>query len=281
MVIKKVEDEIVKKIIALEEDRTNSTGLTKYLPKFNFMKKFLILYYLLLIPNWAQTVTYFNDGNNKIEGYLSMPKDKSQTAPGIILIHEWWGLNNDIREKADYFASQGYAALAVDLYNGKSTTKAVEARKLAGDVRKNMDKAFTNLNGALDYLKKQPRVNSQKLASIGWCFGGGWSYQVAKNNLGVKASVIYYGRFNPKDDFKKMRANIIGHFAKEDRGISLDNVKEFEAVLKTQKGKHKIYIYPNTTHGFASRPSDNPNFDKIASDLALKRTLTFLEESLN
>jgi len=245
------------------------------------MQKFLILYFLILVPVITQTVTYHNNDENQINGYLALPKDKDQNIPGIILIHEWWGLNDDLREKADYFASQGYAALAVDLYNGESTIKASKARQLAGNVRDNMDKAFTNLKAALEFIKKQPGVDSQKLASIGWCFGGGWSYQLAKNNLSVKASVIYYGRFNPKDDLKKMRANIIGHFAKEDRGISVDSVKEFEAVLKTHNGNHNIYIYPNTTHGFASRPGDNPNFNKTASDLALKRTLTFLKKSLN
>ena len=76
-----------------------------------------------------------------------------------------------------------------------------------------MDKAFNNLSAAIKYLKNQTNVDNNRMASIGWCFGGGWSYQIAKNNLGGKASVIYYGRFNPKDDLQKMRANIIGHFA--------------------------------------------------------------------
>jgi len=190
-------------------------------------------------------------------------------------------LNDDIREKANHFAKQGYAALAVDLYHGGSTDKSSEARQLAGAVREDMEGAFTNLSAALDYLKNQPGVDEKRLASIGWCFGGGWSYQIAKNNLGVKASVIYYGRFNPKDDLQKMRAGIIGHFADKDRGITVESVKEFQAVLKTQKGDHEIYIYPNTTHGFASRPGQNNNYVEEASELAWERTLTFLSRALN
>ena len=244
------------------------------------MKKFLILYYVLLALAWTQTVTYHKEGDSPIQGYLAMPKGKGPV-PAIILIHEWWGLNDDIREKANHFASQGYAALAVDLYHGGSTDKSSEARQLAGAVREDMEGAFTNLSAALDYLKNQPGVDEKRLASIGWCFGGGWSYQIAKNNLGVKASVIYYGRFNPKDDLQKMRAGIIGHFADKDRGITVESVKEFQAVLKTQKGDHEIYIYPNTTHGFASRPGQNPNYVEKASELAWERTLNFLSKALN
>ena len=137
------------------------------------MKKFLILYYLILAPVITQTVIYHKDDQNQINGYLALPENIDQNIPGIILIHEWWGLNDDIRKKADYFASQGYAALAVDLYNGENTVEPVKARKLAGNVRNNMDEAFTNLKAALEYLKRQPGINSHKIASIGWCFGGG------------------------------------------------------------------------------------------------------------
>ena len=91
-------------------------------------------------------------------------------------------------------------ALAVDLYQGKSTTSPKEVRNLAGRVRSNMNEAFENLESALNFLKSLNNVNKNKLASVGWCFGGGWSYKVAKNNLDVKASIIYYGRFNPEDD---------------------------------------------------------------------------------
>ena len=101
------------------------------------------------------------------------------------------------------------------------------------------------------------------------------------NNLGVKASVIYYGRFNPDDDLSIMRSNIIGHFAENDRGISIDNVKEFQAKLKTHNGDHEIYIYPNTMHGFASRPGENSIYNKKASDKAWKRTIRFLNKTLN
>ena len=159
-----------------------------------------------------------------VKGYLAAP-EKIGTYPGIILIHEWWGLNDDIKELADRFAKEGYVALAVDLYDGKSTTNATTAREFSGEVRNNIDEAFSNLRTAVDFLKARSDVEKDKLSSVGWCFGGGWSYQMAANDLGVKASVMYYGQFDPQDDFEHMRASILGHFGEKDASIKVDNVR--------------------------------------------------------
>ncbi len=196
------------------------------------------------------------------------------------MIHEWWGLNDDIKRQADAFAAQGYVAFAVDLYNGEATAEPAEARKLATAVRKDVTAAFNNLKSAVVFLKNHPRVDAERLAAIGWCFGGGWSYQMARNQLGVKASVIYYGFFNPKDDLSKMRTTILGHFADNDRSISVDTVREFQVTLKTLNGDHEVYIYPNTSHGFASRKGSNPLYKAEEAELAAQRTLRFLESQL-
>lgn len=227
----------------------------------------------------GRMVSYYQSADESIRGYLAEPSGAGKH-PAIILIHEWWGLNDDIKSKARAFAREGYVALAVDLYHGQATTERPKARELATSVRNNMEEAFDNLKAAIAFLKADTSVDANRLACIGWCFGGGWSYQIAKNNLGVKASVIYYGRFNPKDDLQKMRAEIIGHFAENDRGIRVDTVTEFQAKLKTLQGEHEIYIYPNTTHGFASRKGENPNYAEDAADLAWQRTLAFLKRRL-
>lgn len=121
-------------------------------------------------------------------------------------------------------------------------------------------------------------MDADRLASIGWCFGGGWSYQIAKNNLGVKASIIYYGRFNPKDDLSKMRAVILGHFEAEDRSIKVGTVKEFQVTLKTLSGDHEIYIYENARHVFANE--GGTRYNKETAELAWRRPLRFLEKNL-
>ncbi|MDE0030722.1 MAG: dienelactone hydrolase family protein [Deltaproteobacteria bacterium] len=217
-------------------------------------------------------------GNDKVKGYLAKPADK-KARPGLILIHEWWGLNDNIRENARAFAELGYVALAVDLYDGEMATTPDGARKLAGSVRKNTDAAFANLKQAVSYLSGlKGEVDPARIASVGWCFGGGWSYQMAKNDLGVKASVIYYGRFNPADDLSRMRATILGHFGETDRGIKVDNVREFQAKLKTLKGDHMVFIYPNAGHAFAN--ADSRNYDKTAAETAWKRTMEFFQKHL-
>ncbi|MGK0291051.1 MAG: carboxymethylenebutenolidase, partial [bacterium] len=160
----------------------------------------------------TSTVTY--SGN--IKGFLARPEGDG-AKPTVILIHEWWGLNENIRDNARAFAKAGYIALAVDLYSGKVASTQADARKYATEVRSNVAPAFKNLKDAISYLKTQSFVNASRIGSVGWCFGGGWSYQMAKNDLGVKSSVIYYGRFNPKDDLSKMRSTILGHFAEKDR----------------------------------------------------------------
>lgn len=212
------------------------------------------------------------------KGYLAIP-DGGGKHPSLVLIHEWWGLNGNIRENAERFAAKGYVALAVDLYDGKVAKTADQARALATAVRKDRAGAVANLKAAVAYLnQRDDTAGADKMASVGWCFGGGWSYQMAKNDLGVKASVIYYGFFNPKDDLSIMRATIMGHFGENDRAIKVDNVREFQARLKTLKGSHEVYIYPNAGHAFANE--GGRNYNKKAADLAWTRTVNFLQGAL-
>ena len=222
-------------------------------------------------------VAYHGD----IRGHLALPDDmaEKESVPAVVLIHEWWGLNDDIRAKAREFADAGYAALAVDLYNGENAGRDRDrARELAGNARADMDAAFANLSAAFDHLRQIPGVDSARLASVGWCFGGGWSYQIAKNDLGAKASVIYYGRFNPEDDLSQMRAKIIGHFGETDRAIKVDDVRVFHANLKTASGDHEVFIYPNAGHGFAN--PENPSYHMESAEQARERTLEFLAKHL-
>lgn len=221
----------------------------------------------------VREVAYFGDTS----GYLALP-ETAEAAPALILIHEWWGLNDDIRAKAREFAAAGYVALAVDLYGGQSAESPDAARKLAGAVRKNSAAAFANLRAAADYLRALPQADGARLGSVGWCFGGGWSYEIAKNDLGAKASVIYYGRFNPADDLSQMRATILGHFGEKDTAIRADDVREFQARLQTHSGDHEIFIYPHAGHGFAN--PNNPSHHPESAETARLRTLDFLRHNL-
>lgn len=219
--------------------------------------------------------------NTDVVGYLARPKGSAPEGrwPALILIHEWWGLNDNIRGLAEDFAREGYVALAVDLYEGKSTDNPTRAREMAGGVRDDMDRAFANLKAAVDYLKSLDYVADNQLASVGWCFGGGWSYQMAKNDLGVQASVMYYGQFMPEDDLEQMRAQIIGHFGEDDQSIPVDDVKAFEAKLQTLDGEHEVYIYENAGHAFANEDNEQAYREESARE-AWERTMRFLEKAL-
>ena len=230
-------------------------------------------------PYAGEMVEY---GYKNVKGYLSLSKraKKNKSVPAIVLIHEWWGLNDDIKLYADRFAQKGYAALAIDLYEGKNTTDPKQAGEFAGKVRENNDPAFANINAALDFLRGKTYVDNDRMAAVGWCFGGTWSYRMALNDMGVRASVIYYGAFQPEDDLSKMRATILGHFAEKDTFIKIDDVKVFSVKLANQNRDHDIFIYPNTTHGVA-RQGEHANRDDKAAKKAWKRTLRFLKKNLD
>lgn len=224
-------------------------------------------------------VEYGRIGDTALNGYLALPSGNG-AHPALVLIHEWWGLNDNTRDFARKFADQGYVALAVDLYDGQSTADGAQAQKLAAAVTGNMDRAKDNLSQAVHFLRNRADVNPAKIASVGWCFGGGWSYQMAKNDLGVKATVMYYGQFDPHDDFAHMKADILGHFGEKDTNIKVSDVRQFEAALKTHKGIHEVYIYPNAGHAFANEDNPLGTYDAAAAQLAWQRTLDFLQRTL-
>jgi len=211
-------------------------------------------------------------------GYLARPAGEGPF-PALVLIHEWWGLNENIEELAVEFAEQGYVALAVDLYEGDVATTPEEAGALAGSVRENTDAAFANLEAAVVYLRAHPDVIEDQLASVGWCFGGQWAYNMAVNGLDIDASVMYYGRFAMDDDLSMMRADILGHFGEEDRSIAIDDVEQFRAKLNTLEGDHAVYIYPNAGHAFANDDREDA-YNSEAAALAWQRTLEFLAEEV-
>jgi carboxymethylenebutenolidase len=212
--------------------------------------------------------------HGEVEGYIAVPEGEGPF-PALVLIHEWWGLNDNIKSLADDFAEQGYVALAVDLYEGELADTPEQAGALAGGVRENVEPAFANLEAATEYLASLEKVDGEKLASVGWCFGGQWAYNMAVNNMNVDASVMYYGRFMPEDDLSMMRADILGHFGEEDTLIAVDDVRQFEAKLQTLEGDHAVFIYPNAGHAFANEDNEEA-YNEEAAQIAWERTLEFL-----
>lgn len=239
----------------------------------------LILTLLFAISSFAATgksVSY-KSGDDTVQGMLYTPSGKGPF-PGIIVIHEWWGLNDWVKEQASKLADQGYEALAVDLYRGKVATTPDEAHELMRGVPE--DRAARDLHAAFEFLKSQSNVKKDRIASIGWCMGGGYSLDVALQEPTLTAAVINYGHLAvDADSLKKINASILGLFGGQDRGIPVDDVKKFEQTLKQSGKSVEIVIYPKAGHAFEN-PNNKDGYRADDAADAWKRTTKFLADTL-
>ena len=206
-------------------------------------------------------------------GFLARPVSE-ESFPGVIMIHEWWGLNENIQEMAKKLASNGYIVLAVDLYDGKVATTSEEARQLVTSFDK--DNGIQNMNSAVSYLDKH--YSPSKIGSLGWCFGGGQSLNLSLNNK-LDATVIYYGNLvTDTATLSSIKWPVLGIFAELDKGITISTVHAFENSLNQLKIKNEIIIYPGVDHAFAN-PSGT-SYAPDASKDAWEKTLEFLNSNL-
>ena len=199
----------------------------------------------------GKMVTYASGWENA-SGYLSAPEGGGKK-PGLIVIQEWWGLNDWVKARADAFAEKGYVALAPDLYRGKVTTDPDVAHQLMRGMPE--DRAMRDLKGAVAYLKSRPDVDPNRIASIGWCMGGGYSLALALAEPTLAGSVIYYGRLvTDPDKIKSLKVPLLGSFGGKDEGIPPASVNDFQGKAKAAGKSVDFKIYPDAGHGFASSP---------------------------
>lgn len=228
-------------------------------------------------PVDAEEVTYAQIGGAPVRGYYAKPKGAQGKLPGVIVIHEWWGLNDNIRAMTRRLAGEGYQALAVDLFGGAVADNPDAAMKQVNNVLKNTGPAEENLRRAAAWLENK---GAGKLGVIGWCFGGGWSLATAMLMPDkIDATVMYYGRL--ENDPKKLAAiksPILGIFGAEDSSIPLPNVRQFEDALKKLGKPVEIKIYEGAGHAFAN--SSGGNYRPEAAKDAWQRTTAFFAKSL-
>jgi carboxymethylenebutenolidase len=218
-------------------------------------------------------------------GYLVYPSlnqtSEKEKLPAVVLIHENKGLNDYIKESANLLARNGYVVLAADLFNGEVTTDQNRSRELTTAIRENPDIAINNLKAAVEYLQSLDNVNASKIASLGWCFGGQQSLQLALNSKDnpLAATVIYYGRLtNDTEALSAVSWPILGIFGEKDQSISVDSVNQFQKALNETEITNEIYVYPNVGHAFANPSNDNYAPNETAD--AWKKTLNFLGKYL-
>ena len=245
-----------------------------------------------IIPVIGSTVPYgTTDAGETITGYIAAPESPDSVLearglnpadahlPGIIVIHEWWGLNDNIRTATRRLAGEGYRVLAVDLYGGSTAETPEAARELMNMAMKDRARLLANLRIAETFLREE--ANAPRVGIMGWCFGGGMALNGALDQpQAYDALIMYYGRVRDAEqtELAALQMPVMGHFGAEDESIPLENVREFERTLEDLGKNAQIYTYRNAGHAFANPSGQNYNPEAAAE--AWDRTTRFLQQSL-
>jgi len=230
----------------------------------------------LALPAKTETIA-LRSGDETVSAYLAVP-DSSGPHPALVVIHEWWGLNDWVKEQAQKFAEQGYVTLAVDLYRGKVAYDPNLAHELSRGLPQ--DQAIRDLKAAFNYLASRPDVRKDKIGSVGWCMGGGFSLLLAVNESKLAACVVNYGSMpTDKDEIQRIQALVLGNFGAEDRGIPPSAVAAFEDAMKAAHKSIDVKIYDGAGHAFEN-PNNKLGYREAAANDAWARTLDFLDRTL-
>jgi carboxymethylenebutenolidase len=228
----------------------------------------------------AENLSAITAENTTIDGtpgYLARPADDG-TYPAVVMIHEWWGLNENIRHMADILAGHGYVVFAVDLYDGQVATNSSRAAQLSGQVRENPDEAVSKMSRAVSGLRGMSYTTDQ-VASLGWCFGGGQSLQLSLSEADLNATVVYYGTLaTDEETLQRIDAPVLGIFGSEDQVVGIESVREFDRTLDELGIDHEVYVYEGAGHAFANPSGESFRPDDTRD--AWTRTLRFLDETL-
>lgn len=224
-------------------------------------------------PVTSDVIAYTEQDNELVYGYFAAPEDMFEPLPAVIMIHEWWGLNDNVRAMADRLAAEGYIVFAVDLYAGQTAESPAGARDLMMAV--NPDEARKNIEAAYSFIELG--TGAPKIASLGWCFGGMWSLNAAMLFPDeLDAAVIYYGRVtDDEESLRPINAPILGLFAEDDQGIDVETVYAFRRTLQRLRKDYIVHVYPDVGHAFANPTGQRYN-EEAATD-AWRRTLNFLK----
>ena len=224
----------------------------------------------------AATIT-FPSSPGEGSGYLALPQSGGKH-PALIVIQEWWGLNDWIRQQTDRFAGQGYVALAPDLYRGKSTADPEVAHELMRGLPQ--DRAIADLEGAFRYLAARGDVDPARIGVIGWCMGGGYALDFTVAEPRIAATVMNYGHLITNlETIAKIHGPLLGNFGAEDRGIPKADVLTFAAALKKAGKTSDIKIYDGAGHAFMN-PNNKGGYVKSAADDAWARIDAFFARVL-
>lgn len=219
----------------------------------------------------------FPSGGQTVHALLYTPSAPGPH-PAIIAIHEWWGLVPWVKQQAADLASQGYVALAVDLYRGKTATDPETAHELMRGLPQN--RGVRDLVAAADYLKTLKSVDPDRIGAVGWCMGGGFAAQFAVADPDLRAVAINYGSL-PTDPaaLRRIHAAILGNFGSLDHGITPEDVHEFASAMHAQGKSVDVKIYPDAGHAFEN-PNNKAGYRPADARNAEQRMRTFFHTHL-
>jgi carboxymethylenebutenolidase len=256
--------------VRAQEGRREDTGLTGAVSEDEFKAMHARPHDRSPTPR-GQTIELGQD-----KAYLSLPAPGASPRAAVVVVHEWWGLNDNVKHWADRLAAEGYAALAVDLYGGRAVTTSDEAMALMKAVDPAV--ALARMRAGVEFLRKDARVQAAKVGVIGWCFGGAQALQLALHEPTLSAAAIYYGKLETDPArLRSVKAAIIGVFGTRDRSIPQETVDAFERGLTAADVTHEVHRF-DAEHAFAN-PS-NPRYQSEAAAEAWARVRTFLARHL-
>jgi carboxymethylenebutenolidase len=228
-------------------------------------------------PNIETLSIKFKSGTEDVPGYMAKPKGEGPFA-AVIVLQEWWGVDDHIKSVVDRFAAEGYVALAPDLYRGEVAKEPSDAQRLVMKVQ--LPKAVADVQAAVDHLNAQKIVKMGKIGVIGFCFGGRIAMNMSYAGKNIAAVATFYGGgLNPTDaDFKAVSVPVIGFYGDQDGGIPVDRVKQWEAKFKEAGKVNEMYIYKDAPHAFFN--DSRPSYRKEAATDAWTKTLAWFKKYL-
>ncbi len=239
----------------------------------------------------SRELRYTSPEGTTLIGHLALPAQAKDKLAGVVVCPEWWGLTDYPKERADELASQGYAALTIDVYgNGKVTDQASQANEWMSELTSNQNLLMQRAKAGLDALAQQAEVDGSRLAAIGFCFGGKIALDMAREGYDLKGVVSFHGTLSPKAPAEqgKIKAELLIQHGEADSMVTLDDLEAFRAEMDTAQVSYHVDVYQGAKHGFTNPVADerarangiNLGFDAQAAQQSRHAMFKFLERVL-
>lgn len=261
------------------------------------MSRAIVVFVLLSLGIGARAAVVGEDvsyqsGDTTFSGYIATDDSVTGKRPGVIVVHEWWGHNDYVRKRADMLAQLGYTAIALDMYgDGKIADHPDDAGKFAGEVRSNMDAAEARFLAAVEVLKQQPSVDGERIAAIGYCFGGGIVLEMARRGVDLDAVASFHGSLGTASPAKPgmVKARVAVFNGADDPFVKPEQIEAFQNEMETANVNYEFVNYPGAVHSFTNPDADANGekfglplkYDAEADEDSWQQTETLLQETFS